>query len=103
MVRKDQVEPAEMDLELRTEELLCHCGALDVPAGTPAAPGRVPGGVLTFFRRLPEGEVARVLLEGARVVVLELLRPLARQAAVLGEASDAEVDVTACLVRVLAA
>src|SRR5439155_12296656 len=101
MVRKDQVEPAEMDLEARAEELLRHRGALDVPAGTPAAPGRVPRGVLAFFRRLPEGEVARVLLQRARVVVLELLRPLPRQAAVLGKASDAEIDVTRGLVRVL--
>src|SRR2546422_11152055 len=97
VVRKDQVEAAEVDLEARTEELLRHRGALDVPARATAAPRRVPGRVLAFFRRLPEGEVARLLLERAWVVVLELLRPLPRQPAVLGEARDAEVDVTAGL------
>jgi hypothetical protein len=90
-----------MDLEGRAKELLRHRRAFDVPTGTPAPPGRVPGGVLALFRGLPEGEVARVLLERARVVVLHLLRPLAREAAVLGKARDAEVDVSPGLVRVL--
>src|SRR5207249_3541484 len=67
VVREDEVQPAEMDLEPWAEELLGHRRALDVPAGTAATPWRVPGGVLSLLRRLPEREVARILLEWAAV------------------------------------
>src|SRR5947199_4037784 len=88
-----------MNLEGRAEELLRHRGALDVPARTAAAPGRVPGRVLAFLRRLPEREVARVLLERAGILVgLELVEPLPREASVGGIACDTEVDVATGLV-----
>ena len=43
--------------------------------------------------RLPEREVAGVFLERVRLLLLDLVRPLAGQATVLGEARDPEVHV----------
>src|SRR6266576_1254928 len=103
VMRKEEVEPTQMDLEAGAKELLRHRGALDVPAWATATPGRVPRGVLAFLGRLPEGEVARVLFERARVVVLELVRSLPGQATVVGEASDAEVNIAAGLVCIAVA
>src|SRR6185436_10074066 len=54
--------------------------------------------VLVGLVRLPEGEVARVLLARVRLLLLHLVGPLAREAAVVGKAVDAEVDVTLGLV-----
>ena len=51
-----------MDPELRPELLRRHRRALDVPARTPDAPRRLPRRVLPVLRRLPEREVARILL-----------------------------------------
>src|SRR5262249_9043042 len=90
---EDEVEPAAVDLEARPEQLLCEHRALDVPARSAAAPRRVPGGVLALLVRLPEREVARVLLERVRLLLLDLIRALSREPAVAGEARDAEVDV----------
>src|SRR5918999_5341774 len=58
VVRKAEVEPAAVELELRAEMLFRHRGALDVPARPAPSPRRVPGGVLALLRRLPEGKVA---------------------------------------------
>src|SRR5262245_11515102 len=88
VVREDEVEPAAVDLEARPEQLFGQRRALDVPAGPAAAPRRVPRGVLTLLVRLPEGEVARVLLERVRFLLLDLVGPLSRQAPVLREARD---------------
>src|SRR5437660_327586 len=97
---KDEVEPPEMKLEGRAEELLRHRRALDVPAGAASAPGRVPGRVLSRLCGLPECEVARVLLERARILVgLELVEPLSREVSVVVEPGDAKVDIAAGLVR----
>ena len=93
VVREDEVEPAAVDLEDRPEQLLGHHGALDVPARPAASPRRVPGRVLARLVRLPEREVARILLERVRLLLLDLVGPLARELAVVGEARDAEVDV----------
>ena len=46
VVREDQVEAAGMDVEDLPEIALAHRGALDVPAGAAAAPGRVPAGLV---------------------------------------------------------
>src|SRR5207302_5175554 len=93
VVREHQVEPAAVDLERRAEELLRHRRALDVPAGPASAPRRVPPRVLAFFVRLPQREVAWILFERVRLLLLDLIRSLAGQAAVGREAPDAEVDV----------
>ena len=63
--------------------------------GPPAPPRRVPRGVLAGLRRLPEREVARILLERVPLLLLHLVGPLARQPAVFRIARDAEVDVAA--------
>ena len=82
-----------MELEDRPELLLCHHRALDVPTRSAAPPRRLPRRVLSRLRRLPEGEVARVLLERIRLLLLDCARPLARQSTVLGVPPDPEVDV----------
>jgi hypothetical protein len=48
---------------------------------------------------LPEREVALVLLARVRLLLGELVELLVREPSVLGEASDAEVDVAVDLVR----
>ena len=101
VVREDQVEPAAVDLEHRPEVLLGHRRALDVPARPAAAPRRVPPRVLALLVRLPEREVARILLQRrllgllGRIARRLLVAVAAREPAVVGEARDAEVDVAA--------
>src|SRR5262249_37504487 len=106
VVREDEVEPAAVDLELLPEELLRHHRALDVPAGAAAAPRGFPPGVLSRFVRLPEGEVARILLARIRnvflVLALDLVDALARELPVVGIARNAKVDVPVRVVRVAA-
>ncbi len=51
---------------------MCQPGAAD-------APGRLPRRVLALLRRLPEREVARVLLARVRLLLLDLVGPLARR------------------------
>src|SRR6476619_5774034 len=63
VVRENEVEPAAVDLEDRPKVRLGHRGALDVPARPAATPGRFPPGVLALLVRLPEREVARILLQ----------------------------------------
>src|SRR5262245_44733167 len=98
-MRELEVETAAVDLEARAEVLLGHGRALDVPAGPATAPRRVPPGVLARLVRLPQREVARILLERVRLLLLHLIEPLPRQPAVLGEARDPVVDVALNLVR----
>ena len=64
--------------------------------GLPRPHGDVPPGVLgRRLVRLPEREVARILLERARLLaLLDLVGLLAREPAVVREARDPEVDVT---------
>src|SRR2546423_15388858 len=100
MVWEDEVEAAAVDLEARAEELLREHRALDVPPRPTSPPGRVPGRVLALLVRLPEGEVARILLQGIRFLLLDLVRPLAGEAAVLREARHPEIDVALDRVRV---
>src|SRR5207237_9561987 len=59
-----------------------------------------PPRVLAFLVRLPEREIAWILLERIRLLLLYLVQTLARQPPVIRKAIDAEVDVTARLVRV---
>ena len=87
MVREGQVRAAAVDLEVQAEQLLGHRRALDVPAGTAATPGRIPGGVLAGLLRLPQREVERIalavgaLLALALIEVLELAGATARRSA----------------------
>src|SRR5207249_967297 len=95
VVREDQIQAAAVDVEVRAQVLHAHGRALDVPAGTAGTPGAVPGR-LAGLRRLPEGEVARVPLQGRRLDPspgLELLRVAVAQLAVVGDHRHVEVDV----------
>ena len=61
VMREDQVGAASVDVEVLTQVLGCHGRALDVPTRAARAPRRVPPR-LARLRRLPEGEVQRVVL-----------------------------------------
>ena len=103
VVREDEVEATAVDLERRAVDLLRHRRALDVPARPAAPPRRVPPGVLGLrLVRLPEREVAAVLLERVRLLLLDLVGPLAGEPPVVGKRRDAEVDVATDGVRVAA-
>jgi hypothetical protein len=99
VVRKAEVETAAVDLELGSQMLLRHRRALDVPAGPPGPPRGIPPGVLERLRRLPEGEVARVFLQVARLLGHHVVEVRAGEPAVVGELGHPEVDVAAGLVR----
>jgi hypothetical protein len=95
--REGQVEAAAVDVELVAEVAPGHRRALDVPAGTAAAPRRGPVGVgrLVGLEAFPEGEVTVVALVRLAAVVgrPHLVRVPAGQRAVLGVGGDVEVDV----------
>ncbi len=63
VMRKDQVEPAAMDVEDVAEIGGAHRRAFDVPAGTAPAPRAFPAR-LVVRRLLPEHEVGGILLVG---------------------------------------
>ena len=98
VVWEDEVEPAAVHLELGAEVQFAHRRALDVPARTAAAPRGVPPGVLTRLVRLPEREVARVLLARVRLLLLDFVGPLTGEPAVLRKARHAVVHVAVDLV-----
>ena len=67
-------------------------------------PREIPPGVLRLrLVRLPEREVAAVLLEGVRLLLLDLVGALARETSVLGIRGDPEVDVALDRIRVTTA
>ena len=94
VVRKDEVETAAVDVEVRPEDRLAHRRALDVPAGTAGAPGALP----RWFTRLgllPEGEVGRRPLPFRRGTpfALHRLDRAIGELAVVGISGDVEVGV----------
>ena len=95
VVREGQVQAARVNVDRGAEVLVDHGRALDVPARTALAPGRLPGR-LARLGRLPDGKVHRVLLELAdrdARAGLQVLKGLVGQLAVLGEGLGAEIDV----------
>src|SRR5438105_8060539 len=93
-----------MDREAHPQLRLRHRRALDVPAGSSSAPGRVPGGVLALLLRLPEREVERILLQRLVALLLALVHLVLvaiRQLSVALEAAHPEVDVATRLVGVI--
>ena len=108
MVRKPQVEPAAVNVELLTEVAGRHGRALDVPAGAASAPRRGPRGAfgLMLAIGLPEREVAGVALacSSGRVAVcrvFHLLAALLGERAVLGPARRVEVDARGAVERLI--
>ena len=61
MVRKNEVQPAAVDVEGLSEKLHRHGRAFDVPARAPAPPGGIPRR-LPRLLCLPQGEIERVPL-----------------------------------------
>src|SRR5882757_3999881 len=61
VMRKLQVLPAAVNVEMRPQQSGAHCGALDVPTRTPVAPRRLPER-LAFLGALPQDEIERVAL-----------------------------------------
>src|SRR6266849_75225 len=57
VVRKDEIEPAAMDIESFAEKRLGHRRAFDVPARSAASPRAFPARQIRC-RRLPQHEVA---------------------------------------------
>ncbi len=97
VVREDEVQSAAVDVEGRAEELLAHRGALDVPAGPAAAPGRVPRRLARLLS-LPEREIERFPLElpGRHPLAgSQIVQVAARELRVLGPARHLEVHVPA--------
>src|SRR5438067_7509040 len=104
VVRIDQIGAAAMDIDLWAQMLQRHRRALDMPARPAHAPGTLP----VWFARgayLPEHQIERVLL--ARVLRIctslrrerdHLLAAQPAQATVIGDTSDAEIDVALALV-----
>ena len=99
VMRKDQVEPAAVNVERLAQDPAAHGRALDVPARPAFAPGAVPGG-LARLGAFPQGEV------GGRALAFGHLAPFALHAvhvaiaelAVLRILGDVEVDVAVRLV-----
>ena len=88
VVREDVVDAAGVEVEALAEVLRAHRRTLDVPAGKPTTPGRLPGERAAFLCLLPEREVDRIALVGIELIVDVLLQLLA----VLGE-PGLELDV----------
>ena len=61
VMRKLQVLPAAVNVEMRSQQLRAHRRTLDVPARTPIAPGRLPKG-LAFLGALPQDEIEWIAL-----------------------------------------
>jgi hypothetical protein len=103
MMRKNQVYAAGVDIQRLAQILNGHHGALDVPSGPAAADGLVPEN-FAFFRRFPQGEIARVRFfvlvhvdARARANAAEIV---VRQLAVFRKSRNAEVDGTVAGVSV---
>ena len=94
VVREHEVFAAGVEVEAVAEVLHGHGGALDVPAGTAAADGRIPGG-FAGLGGLPEGEVAGgvllVLVEIDARAVFHAAEVFLAELAVVGEGGEAEV------------
>src|SRR5215207_8263737 len=100
-MRETEIVPSAVELELRTEDLLGHRRAFDVPPRSPRAPRRSPRRVLVRLLGLPKGEVPLVLLEVTRLLGDHLLQSGAREPPVLRKARNAEIHIPIHDVRVL--
>ena len=88
---------AAVQVDGLAEILLAHGGALDVPAGTALAPGRIPGDLVGRLLRLPQREIQGILLLfafGDAGADFQILDKVAGQQAVARELAGAVVNVT---------
>src|SRR5437762_13043189 len=94
-MRKLQFLTAAVNFEMRSQQFRAHRRALDMPAGTPVAPGRLPEG-LTLLGALPQDEIERVALGGVDLDPLpgtQIFRRFPRELAVTRTLPDRDIDV----------
>ena len=103
VVRELEVLAACVDVKRIAEVLSAHRRALDVPARTAHAPGRLPCDLVFFFSGLPESEVERILFlffyhdAGSGFEVIDVLT---RKFSVVLELSCAVVNVAVDFVSI---
>ena len=97
VVRKPQVEPATVNVELASEVPARHRRALDVPAGATCAPRRVPDGGCRFvgLRALPQCKIVGVALAAQLCLTrgFEGIERLVGERPVGGPTADVEVHI----------
>src|SRR5882762_4349786 len=96
-MRKLQVLPAAVNVEMRSQQFRAHCRALGVPARAPITPGRLPKG-LAFLGVLPQGEIEWIALGRVDFDPLpgtQILERLPREFAVTWKLPDREIHVAA--------
>src|SRR5438445_1821352 len=96
-MRKLQVLPTAVNVEMRSQPFRAHRRALDVPARTPIAPGRLPEG-LAFLAALPQDEIEWIALGRVDLDPLsgtQILARLPREFAVIWKLPDREIHVAA--------
>ena len=96
MMGEDQILSAGVNINRVAQIALGHAGALDVPAGTPLTPGRIPVR-LALLLGLPEDKIQRVPLELAGhldipVTALQILNILMGQLAIGGKGPGLVID-----------
>src|SRR5262245_61794262 len=92
VMRKDEIEPTAVDVEMFPQVLHAHGRAFDMPAGPTRTPGALPQG-LAGLRALPERKVSGVSLQRRGLDARsreQLLGVAMAQLAVLGSASHVE-------------
>ena len=97
VMRKTQIQPAAVNIEPLPQIFTRHRRAFQMPAGTTAAPRRIPrcGQRFAFLIPLPQGKIAGITL-AARVCVggiLHIVYTLAGERAILFPRTHIEVDI----------
>ena len=98
MMRKHEIDSAQMQIESLAEVLHRHRRTFDMPTGTAAADACFPGGFVLFRGGFPEGEVPRIfLIVFVSIDALAPARDVAREInfrklAVIRERTDAIVN-----------
>ena len=96
MVRENQILATGVDVERLAENGHAHGAALDMPAGTAPAPGRIPCGFAGLFA-LPEGKVERVALLLCRIdarAVFKVVDVLSGELAIARKAAHGKIHVS---------
>src|SRR5256886_16256320 len=95
VMRKLQILPAAVNVEMRSQQFRAHRRALDMPAGAPVAPRRLPEG-LTLLGALPQDEIERIALGGVDLDPLpgtQIFGRFPRELAVTRKLPDREIHV----------
>src|SRR6266851_10475303 len=98
---KDIIDAARMQVEMRAQILHRHGAALDMPAGEAASPGTVPRHFAAWLAHLPQRKifgVAPVRCYAFAHTRQNVLKLVAGELAIIGEAFDVKIDVAIDLV-----